>query len=167
MRIRLRTRKPTTFTRGSRLVTLPAWWRESLGKDAPFFPRSFISSFTWSPVQRPDSIDPHLVAFAFRSALWNTSLSRRKRNSVVTRGKREQGKPETSWIQRISWRGCPEGVRGVCDDSRVCENNTRENPHSFKSLSNGSSETDQRRESAEKQQIQNKLQMRNSAPNIS
>jgi hypothetical protein len=64
-------------------------------------------------VQRPDSIDPHLLAFVFRSALWNTSLPRRK--EIPRTRKRGSRKPGT-----MDSTGSPsEGARRVSDDSRV------------------------------------------------
>jgi len=63
-------------------------------------------------VQRPDSIDPHLLTFAFRSGLWNTSLPRGK--EIPRTWKRGSRKPGTMDSTDL----LPRVLEGS-DDSRI------------------------------------------------
>jgi len=59
-------------------------------------------------VQRPDSIDPHLLTFAFRSGLWNTSLPRRKEiPRTRKRGSRKPGTMDSTDLLPRVLEGCP------------------------------------------------------------
>lgn len=74
------------------------------------------------PVQRPDSIDPHLLAF--RSALDGTEACPPQRNSADTRKRGSERLSEPNGFDA----SCSAGARGRSDDSHVYEN-TRRNPY--------------------------------------
>lgn len=96
-------------------------------------------------MQRPDSIDPHLLAFAFRSALWNTNLSAAKEilwTRETRMGKTRNILNSTDLLARV-FEGCPMShVR-----TRALGG---ENSHSFKSFSCESLRKDIRAKSRER-----------------
>lgn len=58
-------------------------------------------------VQRPDSIDPYLLAFAFRSALWNTTcLAAKKFRGHRNEGRKPGTMEATDLLPRVL-EGCP------------------------------------------------------------
>jgi hypothetical protein len=113
---RTRRRPPTIFTGQDRALLLQGNGASPSGR----MHRSFPEPYLLFPVQRPDSIDPHLLPFAFRSALRKHELAPPQKK-FSGHGKRGTGKARlTTRLNATDWGG-----REGCPMTRACRGNAR------------------------------------------